>query len=359
MYRVQVMAVNPWGPDQNPQGIAHKSLGVRQRRYTTITCTYRLAPSPNPTDTPGTMPTSRLRRGLLALARRLLIILVWMNLTIPIFLVVNDQIERRAMLQKDLFRPDAGTSEEARDDAVRYQETRRALIDSLLPEGHGGTIFATDLGGPAGVAWTELAAIGMQAGMLANADLAGGGLAGEAIEMHERAHLLQAAHTELVAALMDALPAARRGTYASTNVGEHFAEMASEAYRLLRLTDRDARISLDTERMLRRVERRVPGTAHFVGYYLDVAGDMTWPAQADLRIRAERLARPTAQLWVPIRAAITAQRGDNGLLSPWRAVPLATRVRRTHERLEHGDGRMERAIGYLTTPIAVISSAIE
>jgi hypothetical protein len=302
---------------------------------------------------------SRLGRGILGLARRLVIIAIWMNLTIPVFLVVNDQLERHQLLKKDLFRPDATTSEAQRDDVQRYQEARRALVDSLLPEGHGGTIYATDLGGPAGVAWTELSAIGMQAGMLASTDLIGGVLAGEAFELHERAHLLQGAHPSLVGALLAALPPPRRGTYAATNSSEHFAEMASEAYRLLRLTDRDAKISLDTERMMRRIERRVPGTAHFVGYYLDVAGDMTWPAQADLRQRAELLARPTAELWSPIARTLDAQRGENGFMSPWRPVPLATRVRRIHDRLIHDDGRMERLIGFLTTPIAVVSAALE
>ena len=84
------------------------------------------------------------------------------------------------------------------------------IVDRLLPEGPGGTVFFSELGEFAGVAFQETGTIGVALAVEASDSLS-------AVELHERAHLLEFASPQIVARLMREQPAPKREEYAATS----------------------------------------------------------------------------------------------------------------------------------------------
>jgi len=150
------------------------------------------------------------------MTRRTLRILRWIALPIILF----GPIVRAAWDIRADARVDVGSREVSNARVAEYQQARSPFVDTLLPEGRGGTRFYEDLHGNAGMAFPGAAAIGL------SASAALGGWP-EAVELHERAHLVGAFLPNDVARLMARLPAPAPDEYAATNSGEHFAEMAA------------------------------------------------------------------------------------------------------------------------------------
>ena len=91
-----------------------------------------------------------------------------------------------------------------------YLASRNPAIDVLLPEGRGGTHFFEDLGPTAdGLALTGAAAIAVSASVIDRAWP-------ETVELHERAHLVDAFLPHEVAAVMSRIPPAAADEYAAT-----------------------------------------------------------------------------------------------------------------------------------------------
>jgi hypothetical protein len=89
----------------------------------------------------------------------------------------------------------------------------------------------------------------------------------ESIELHERAHLGEAYLPELVGRLMALMPPPAAGGIAAASSGQHFAEMAGEAWSLV-TPPGDFCVDGSLAERLRATEARVPGTAGFVVWYL-------------------------------------------------------------------------------------------
>jgi len=100
-----------------------------------------------------------------------------------------------------------------------YLRDRSPLVDRLLPDGRGGTRFYEDLGGPAGLAFGSAAAIGLAVSVNRGSWI-------ESIELHERAHLVDAFLLAEVAALMARLPPPAPDETAAENRGQHFSGSA-------------------------------------------------------------------------------------------------------------------------------------
>lgn len=241
-----------------------------------------------------------------------------------------------------------GAPDSAATDLRRYQLIRRPIIDRLLPDGHRGTLVMHELGGPAGVAWTQSSAIGLLAGSLTRELSRGGALAGETVEIHERAHLLRTYHSEVVAALMRQIPPPAPGEYAATNPGEHFAEMAAQAYQIL-VVPENRRRRFDAALHLRVVEERVPGTSGFMLWYLRTM-DTSAPQFAVLQQTARELVAERLPLWEPIYAALETQQRANGTMAPWPAVTPRHRLAQAIASLEEEGTRSTRVMAWALTP---------
>ena len=154
----------------------------------------------------------------------------------------------------------AAASGSAGDHVREYLAGRDPAIDRLLPDGARGTRFFEDLDGEAGMAFPHLSLIGI------SATAASGGWPG-AVELHERAHLLQAFLPEDASRLLARLDAPAEREYAATGEREHFAEMAAKAWEVV---SQPAGMCVDAAPLerLRDAESRVPGTAGFVAWYL-------------------------------------------------------------------------------------------
>lgn len=205
-----------------------------------------------------------------------------------------------------------------------YAAQRLAAIDRLLPDGAGGTRFYESLerdgerSPTLGMAFTARAAIGLSA----TARL--GVWIGE-VELHERAHLLDAYQSALVAEFMRRIPRPAPGTLAASEPGQHFAEMAAQAWPFVAslVTVPDIRLQICVEPLdvaaLRHAETRVPGTAGFVSRYIDVLSESE-PTIA----RAETLRQASLELSARYRETLASiwhiidqRRQTDGTLKPW------------------------------------------
>ncbi len=256
----------------------------------------------------------------------------------------------------------SGVAREASDrgaaDLRQYQQIRRPLVDQLLPDGYHGTLILHDLGGPAGVAWTQTSTIGLLAGSLARELDQGGALAGEAVEIHERAHLIKAYHSGAVGQLMRVMPLPDFDEYAATNEGEHFAEMAAEAYRIVLLRD-GVSICVDHDAHLRALEQRIPGTAGFVLYFLRSIDTAAQPQRDVLIATATELVGGMAGVWEPIYAALDAQRGPDGSMTHWPDITPRHRLAQAIATLKE-EGRMStRVMALALTPGEWLLGVIE
>ncbi len=290
------------------------------------------------------------RGGLLrAIATRLVISLLCYNAAIAGYLwFLALQQDRDVVALYQTSGVAQGAADSAATDLRRYQLIRRPIIDRLLPDGHRGTLVLHELGGPAGVAWTQSSAIGLLAGSLTRELSRGGALAGETVEIHERAHLLRTYHAGAVSALMRTMPAPAPDEYAATNSGEHFAEMAAQAYQMV-VAPASRRRRYDASFHLRAVEQRVPGTAGFVLWYLRNM-DPSAPQFASLQQTARELAADQLTLWEPIYAALETQQRANGTMAPWPAVTPRHRLAQAIASLEEEGTRSTMVMALALTP---------
>jgi hypothetical protein len=296
-------------------------------------------------------PAGARRRGLLrAMVIRAVLMLLCYDTAIAGYLWYLGREQEEDVVA--LYRT-SGVTREASDsgatDLRRYQEIRRPLVDQLLPDGYHGTLILHDLGGPAGVAWTQTSTIGLLAGSLARELDGGGALAGEAVEIHERAHLIKAYHSEPVGRLMRAMPSPDFDEYAATNDGEHFAEMAAEAYRLVLLRDGES-ICVDHDAHLRAIEERIPGTAGFVLYFLRSIDATQQPRRDVLIATATELVGDTAPLWEPIYATLDAQRRPDGTMTHWPAITPRHRLAQAIATLKEEGRASTRLMAMALTP---------
>lgn len=301
---------------------------------------------------PAKPPTPRRPQGgrlLRALATRFAVSLLCYNGAIAGYLwFLALQQDRDVVALYQTSGVSQGAPDSASTDLRRYQLIRRPIIDRLLPDGHRGTLVMHELGGPAGVAWTQSSAIGLLAGSLTRELSRGGALAGETVEIHERAHLLRTYHSEIVSALMRQMPPPSADEYAATNPGEHFAEMAAQAYQLV-VTPENRRRRYDATLHLRAVEERVPGTSGFMLWYLRNL-DARDPQYAGLQQTARELVADRLPLWEPIYAALETQQRANGTMAPWPAVTPRHRLAQAIASLEEEGTRSTRVMAWALTP---------
>lgn len=242
------------------------------------------------------------------------------------------------------------TSEAGRALAV-YLEDRNTLVDRLLPEGAGGTLWKSDLGPEmGGVAFAASATIAIS--LRHRLDL-------EAVEVHERAHLLHAAHPDAVDQLMATLPAPHPEEYAARNTGEHFAEAASGAWHLVTLPTEGVCLADTPAGLLRHAEQRVPGTAGFLSWFLDQPELAAYPDRPELRKAADELLAPYRSDWDRVQTAIAARRRDDGTFAPWPALGLADRLKRSYRRDRDGGNWLVSVAARLTLPAIGIATVID
>ncbi len=219
-------------------------------------------------------------------------------------------------------------------------------MDQLLPDGIGRTHYVLELpDSVSGVAYQDVAAIAIA--MVALSD-------GEAVELHERAHLLHAAIPEAVHRLIATLPAPDESAYAATNAGEHFAERASSAWSLLRPIVGYCPIGGPAE-MLQVAEERVPGTALFLLWYLDQEAFSAHPDRAILRGPAETFAAPSLAPWRPIRAVLRSQHLAGGHFTPWPTPGVRATLALGYQRDRQSTSPLLRWAAPLQLPAVVVA----
>jgi hypothetical protein len=230
-----------------------------------------------------------------------------------------------------------------------YLADRSPVVDRLLPPGAGGTHFFNTLGTDAGLAFPDSASIALVADDAASPWP-------ESVELHERAHLVDANLPREVGALMSHLPAPNPDEYAATNRGEHFAEMAAKAWEIVEPPDNVCVDGTPADR-LRDAEQRVPGTSGFVEWYLrhlpaDVEG------RHDLAALAANLRAPFAPQWDALWQAIDARREPGGGFTPW--SPRTVRQFLEAQRAEAmASGRwIDRVTSAALVPSLLVLSAV-
>jgi hypothetical protein len=285
--------------------------------------------------------------------------MLWTNLALPLVLFGRESYAKARLARSDLFHPSVVASEQIRDDARAYAAHRRALIDSLLPDGHAGTVVthADAIGGMAGVAWMDLSAIGLAAGHLSERILSGGGMLGELVEMHERGHLLHSNHPELVQRLMERLPPPVAGSYAATSGTEHFAELISEAYRFAVMNEEFFSPAKLPDEQLMDAERETPGTAGFVVYILERYQGEDAEQQRRL-LGTARMLRGDPRPWEPIYAALDARRTPDGTMRPWPKPSWAATMRDVHGHLMVDGGIWSRVVAFLVWPSTLLARLV-
>ena len=201
-----------------------------------------------------------------------------------------------------------------------YAAHRNPAVDRLLPEGYGGTRYYDNLGkvsrrGDAlGVAFLRAGAIGLLRTLDTDSWSA-------ATELHERAHLLYQALSSDFARLLAKLPEPAADEYAAENPHEHVAEMAATAWEIV--TDLDnACVDGTPLGRLRDAERRVPGTAGFVGWYLRDSSLGPSQQRAELAKLADELSAPQGEEWNAIWSDVEARRQRNGTFKPWEPMSI-------------------------------------
>lgn len=230
-------------------------------------------------------------------------------------------------------------------------EGQNPLVDRLLPEGVGGTVFYRELGGYAGMAFHGSSTVGVALDV-GTQDIAG-------VEMHERAHLLEFARPDIVARLMRGQRAPAPGQYAATSPVEHFAETAAKAWEVaVLLMPGDFCRMESMASILRTVEQDVPGTAGFVLWYLrNPVLAATEDADA-LRKEAERLVADRRADWEPLYAALRERQLPDGAFPPWPRYSVREYLerRRAHVRLAGGfTARVEAA--QITASLSLLNLA--
>jgi len=232
--------------------------------------------------------------------------------------------------------------------AADYRSRRSPDVDRLLPEGGGGTYFYDDLHGNLGEALLDAAAIGLS-GDVREAPWP------EAVELHERAHLLQAFLPEPVGRLMARMPAPAADTEAADNSQQHFAEMAERAWQIVAPPGDFCPEGTPVERLL-EAERLVPGTAGFVAWYLR---HVTRPAEDGeaLAALASQLIASTRADWDALWEALETRRRPDGSFHPWppRTVRESIDRQRIEARLR---GRwIDRVVDIALAPSLLVLSA--
>jgi hypothetical protein len=286
-------------------------------------------------------------------------VMLWTNLTLPVVLFGRESVAKARLERSSLFHPASIASDSIRHDARVYAIHRRALIDSLLPNGYAGTVVthADAIGGMAGVAWMDLSAIGLAAGHLSERILSGGGMLGELVEMHERGHLLQSNRPELVRDLLRRLPPPLPGSYAATSGTEHFAEMTSEAYRFVVMNEEFfSPVKLPDEQLM-DAERDTPGTAGFVVYMLERFEAEDAEQQRRL-LGTARMLRGDPRPWEPIYAALDAQRQADGTLRAWPKPSWAATMRDVDGHLMVDGNIWSRVVAFLILPSTLLARLI-
>ena len=222
------------------------------------------------------------------------------------------------------------------------------LVDRLLPEGPGGTVFYDELGDLAGVAFQDTGTIGV-ALSVASDSLA-------AVELHERAHLLEFENPEIVARLMPGSPAPAEEQYAAKSPVEHFAEMAAKAWSVVELLLPHEYCALESPvDLLRRLETDVPGTAGFVVWYLRDPALAAAEGMDALRNEAERLVGDQRDGWTALHAQLRARQLADGTFPAWPRYSVREYLerRRAHVRLAGGFGGRLEAL-QLTASLSVL-----
>ena len=191
-------------------------------------------------------------------------------------------------------------------DRQDYLARRNSVVDRLLPEGAGGTLFVEDLDEKLGIAIAATGTIVISQAALPDA---------EDTEIHERAHLLHANAPSEVARVMRALPPPTQ-SYASKSDTEHFAEMAASAWRIIVPNENGCLVQTRAE-LLREEEKAVPGTAAFVTRFLSDSAMAGRDSMLDVYIEAERLTAPLRDEWSAVWSHVDAQRTAQGTLRSW------------------------------------------
>lgn len=190
-----------------------------------------------------------------------------------------------------------------------YRQQRPHQIDQLLPDGARGTGYVPELKDVAGVAFPRRSSMLVAMQGRSVAELA-------AVEIHERAHLLHEHLKPTVSRIIASVGAPASDTYAATNDAEHFAEMATTAWGLIRPPDGFCWVTSPQER-LEDAEQRVPGTAGFVAYFLsrtDVSSDAE---SAELLRVAKVMTASSPAPWASLWEQLEARRAVNGVLPAW------------------------------------------
>ncbi len=233
--------------------------------------------------------------------------------------------------------------------AQTYLAHRSPVVDRLLPAGAGGTHFVGSLGKWAGMAFPDSAAIALVADDATSPWP-------ESVELHERAHLVDAALPREVAELMSRLPAPNPDEYAATSRDEHFAEMAARAWEIVQPPD-DVCLDATPANRLRDAEQRVPGMSRFVEWYLQHL-----PADSerrdDLAVLAAKLRAPLAPQWDALWQAVDARREPGGGFTAWgpRTIRQSLEARRADAM---ASGRwIDRVSGALLVPSLLVLSAV-
>lgn len=235
---------------------------------------------------------------------------------------------------------------------AEYLARRHPSLDRLLPAGAGGLRFFERLDDKAGMAFTSAATIGLSISALDQ-------LWRESVELHERAHLLHVALPDEAASLLSKLPAPARDEYAAKNGGEHFAEMAAQAWEMV-MEPEGVCLHADPIERLEEAEARVPGTAGFVAYYLRWLPPAGTGAESGIdRVRlareADRLRAPYRAEWDAFERALDARRAADGTLSPIEMPTVRQRIEALRSALLAG-GRIDRiAAASLLPSLAVLT----
>lgn len=286
-----------------------------------------------------------LRALLLGAFRRLAVVITTLNLAVPLLLLLLPEKQEPAAARR-------ATSPQAE---AAYAAIRDPLVDRALPAGVGGITIAPTTHGHDGLAYLRQARIVIDPEAAASPAPGGGASRGEVVEMHERAHLLNGALPERVAALLAAVPSPDTASYAATNDSEHFAEMVANAWEIVRLQDLTGLCPV-FDIAVAHAEAEVPGTAGLILWFLP-----TWEAARDtvaapeLRAAAEAHAAPYADEWRAIARAVEERRTANGLLTEWPVPGAATQLRHAHIAMRHDDAWWRRAVGWALWPSAAVA----
>jgi hypothetical protein len=179
---------------------------------------------------------------------------------------------------------------------------------------------------------------------------------GESTELHERAHLLHAAARPQVNALLARLGEPREGSYASTDPGEHFAEMASEAWDIMMPADSTC-WALDTAARLQQAESDVPGTAGFVAYYL--RSGLPAPGRDTLLAVADSLIAGDRTQWEQLWREVEFRRHADASLRPFERLSIAASIRDDIARLRESGKPWYRFYALLLQPSLLLASALQ